>query len=195
MSRKRIEEPTSQKFWNNYMLQYSVTINWKEQYELIRVSTQDSSLRMLQYKILHNIINTRAKLKLQKIQDNDICNLCKTERQTLPHLLFNCQYITRLIKLILTDNNLLINPKQPADARHSLLLLTYQNSKQYKCLNKLLMWTKQFTIRQINTETQLPYKMFTQFIATNVKYEYAIANRNGNLQQTKEKWKEITLPK
>ena len=59
----------------------------------------------------------------------------------------------------------------------------------------MLMWTKQCTIRQINTETHLPYNMFTQFIATNVKYEYAIANRNGNLQQTKELWREIILPK
>jgi len=45
---------------------------------------------MFQYKIIHNVLPTRATLYRDGISENPICNLCNAEEQTLHHLLINC---------------------------------------------------------------------------------------------------------
>ena len=75
---KEHKTPTAQNFWNHIMQEkYNATINWTQQYQLIKASTNDTTLRMLQYKLLNNLITTKSKLKIMKIQDDDICNFCK----------------------------------------------------------------------------------------------------------------------
>ena len=45
---------------------------------------------MFQYKVIHNVLPTRATLNRDGISESPICNLCNTEEQTLHHLLINC---------------------------------------------------------------------------------------------------------
>ena len=45
---------------------------------------------MFQYKVIHNVLPTRATLYRDGISESPICNLCKAEEQTLHHLLINC---------------------------------------------------------------------------------------------------------
>ena len=47
---------------------------------------------MFQFKINHHILYTRDKLFRAKITDDDECQLCGT-RQTLQHLLAECQHV------------------------------------------------------------------------------------------------------
>ena len=45
---------------------------------------------MFQYKIIHNVLPTRATLYRDGISENPISNFCNAEEQTLYHLLINC---------------------------------------------------------------------------------------------------------
>ena len=45
---------------------------------------------MFQYKVIHNVLPTRATLYRDGISESPICNLCNAEEQTLHHLLINC---------------------------------------------------------------------------------------------------------
>ena len=52
--------------------------------------TNEVKIIMFQYKVIHNVIPTRATLYRDGLSENPICNLCNIEHQTLHHLLINC---------------------------------------------------------------------------------------------------------
>ena len=52
--------------------------------------TNEVKVIMFQYKVIHNVLPTRATLYRDGISESPICNLCKAEEQTLHHLLINC---------------------------------------------------------------------------------------------------------
>jgi len=58
----------------------------KEVYNLPFVTTLKTKLQIFQYKIIHNILPTRCSLFCMKLCDSEICQLCKMQPQTLPHL-------------------------------------------------------------------------------------------------------------
>ena len=146
---------------------------------------------MLQYNILNNLIITKSKLKIMKIQNDDICNFCKESKQTLVHILLECKKTKPFLANNLKNNLSNMNEDAQIDDKYFVLLLTYQDTKQYKQLNKLLLWTRQFIIKQINLSEALNHNMYKQYIKTNLQYEYAIAKRNGTIDKHKDKWKSI----
>ena len=52
--------------------------------------TNDVKIIMFQYKVIHNVLPTRATLYRDGTSESPICNLCNAEEQTLHHLLINC---------------------------------------------------------------------------------------------------------
>ena len=46
---------------------------------------------MFQYKIIHNILPTKASLFKAKICDDDICPQCFADRHSLDHMFLHCQ--------------------------------------------------------------------------------------------------------
>ena len=45
---------------------------------------------MFQFKVIHNVLPTRATLYRDGILESPICNLCNAKKQTLDHLLIHC---------------------------------------------------------------------------------------------------------
>ena len=56
--------------------------------------TNEVKIIMFQYKVIHNVLPTRATLYRDRISESPLCNLCNTEEQTLHHLLINCTLTT-----------------------------------------------------------------------------------------------------
>ena len=52
--------------------------------------TNEVKIIMFQYKVIHNVLPTRATLYRDRISESPIRNLCNTEEQTLHHLLIKC---------------------------------------------------------------------------------------------------------
>ena len=52
--------------------------------------TNEVKIIMFQYKVIHNVLPTRATLYRDGTSESPICNLCNAEEQTLHHLLINC---------------------------------------------------------------------------------------------------------
>ena len=51
---------------------------------------------MLQFKINHNIIYTKNKLKKVNLISNDVCHLCEREKHTIKNMMLKCTYVTLL---------------------------------------------------------------------------------------------------
>ena len=56
--------------------------------------TIETKLQIFQYKIIHNILPIKLSLFRINLCDSETCHLCKTQPQTLPHLLYRCPVIS-----------------------------------------------------------------------------------------------------
>ena len=75
----------------NKILDYGFTKeNIHDVYLLPFLVTKETKLISFQYKIIHNILPCRSSLFRACLVDDDICSLCKLEKQTLGHMLYNC---------------------------------------------------------------------------------------------------------
>ena len=78
--------PCSQLFWQN-RYQYEINENhWKAP----SLSTKEERLRLLQWKILHNIYPTNILLQKMKLRDNNRCSLCH-EIDFIEHFFWRCK--------------------------------------------------------------------------------------------------------
>ena len=60
----------------------------------IYLTTKNTKLIVFQFKINHNIIYTKDKLKKVNLISNDVCHLCEREKHTIKHMLLKCTYVT-----------------------------------------------------------------------------------------------------
>ena len=74
---------------------FKVTIsNIHKIYNRPFLTTKSRKLIMLQFKINHNIIYTKEKLKKVNLICNDICYLCEREKHTIKHMMLKYSYVS-----------------------------------------------------------------------------------------------------
>ena len=91
---RNFKEPCSIRFWYN---KFGININkniWKIAYDV----TQESRLRELQWKILHNIYPTNILLQKMGISTTDKCSFCSNEIDYIEHFFFDCKKVRPLWK-------------------------------------------------------------------------------------------------
>jgi len=73
------------------ILRHGFTENTIQKVYLMPFSvTNELKIIMFQFKVIHNVLPTRATLYRDGISESPICNLCNAKEQTLHHLLINC---------------------------------------------------------------------------------------------------------
>ncbi|MCP3931562.1 MAG: hypothetical protein GY705_20955 [Bacteroidetes bacterium] len=72
-------------FWKN---KYNFEV--QNNFNLAVLATRESRLRLLHFKILHNIYPTNILLKRMKIKENELCETCK-ERDYIEHFFVHCR--------------------------------------------------------------------------------------------------------
>ena len=150
--------------------------------------TKNVKLAMFQFKINHNIIYTKDKLKKANLTSDDLCYLCKKERHTLEHMLPRCSNVVKFWKefyswwsqitkenITLPDRTLLYGPVQPG--KHQLVL------------SSALLIAKYFIYKCSLTEELLVFELFKlQFYDHGMTERYlaiktdlaVLLTRNGN---------------
>ena len=61
-------------------------------YKMANFATKESRLRLLHFKILHNIYPSNILLRKMGIKDSDLCDFCK-ERDVVEHMFINCKLL------------------------------------------------------------------------------------------------------
>ena len=91
IEKKRKQPVNSQMKWSaDCMIEKNEPIDWKAAYRLPFECTKISKLRVFQFKLLQRRLATNDFLKTIKLRDNDLCNFCQIEEETLIHLFWNC---------------------------------------------------------------------------------------------------------
>ena len=75
--------PKAVEKWNNIL----GGLEWHTIYSSFKSSTSDTNLNCFQYRILYRILTANDYLYKRKINDSDRCTFCKTEKETIAHLL------------------------------------------------------------------------------------------------------------
>ena len=69
------------------------TIDWSKSYTVAFLCTNESKLRVFQFKLLHRKLATKCFLFRIGITPNDQCSFCKANSETLLHLFWECLFV------------------------------------------------------------------------------------------------------
>ena len=90
------EKPTtSQAKWHEDCALEKGEINWKKVFQLTRKCTKGTRLIIFQFKFLHRRLPTNSFLYKITVKENDRCTFCGKETETLLHVFWNCNLISR----------------------------------------------------------------------------------------------------
>ena len=67
-----------------------------------RKATSEAKLRWFQFRIIHRILPTKRYLNVRKVIDSAECSFCGNEEETIEHLFWNCDIVTRFWNEFLT---------------------------------------------------------------------------------------------
>ena len=104
------------------------------------VVTNEVKIIMFQYKVIHNVLPTRATLYRDGISESPLCNLCRTEKQTLHHLLIN--YMPTIDFWILFQDWWYIETNETITLTTSHILYGCDRTKHWQALNYCLLAAK-----------------------------------------------------
>ena len=156
---------------------------WSTVYLLLHKTTQDTHLKWFQTRILHRILATNTYLFKIGIADNELCNFCKVQPESLEHLFWECP-ITKvfweevkewiksncnhLINLMLRKQDVLfgITNKTRTDRILNLIILLAK-SHQYR----MKMSNKTLYINNFKKDFYCYYKNCKYIAHTNCKQE------------------------
>ena len=144
-------------------------------YELPFQIKSDIKITMVQYKIIHNILPTKA-----KICDDDICPQCLADRHSLDHMLVRCQLSVSFWNLFQTwwtgktKENLTLT-------ENMILYGIFDNREHLYSLNYSLLIAKYSIYCSCLQEEKLSFDRFLMLLREKINIQREIAVRNNNL--------------
>ena len=103
--------------------------------------TKEVKIIMFQYKVIHNVLPTRATLYRDGLLENAICNLCSTEEQTLHHMLMSCVVTTGFCSLFQNWWHRITSENIKLSISH-ILYGWHDRTKHWQVLNYCLLIAK-----------------------------------------------------
>ena len=154
--------------------------------------TNNTKLIMFQFKINHNIIYTRDKLKRANIIPDDLCYLCKSEQHTIQHMFLKCSHVALFWNEFfdwwsqVTSENI----KLPDS---TILYGPTTSLKHHQPLSLALLVAKYFIYKCNLNEQSLLFSLFKTELRENITTERYIAIKNKTAKLFNEKWKCLIL--
>lgn len=134
--------PTAISRWNNELpLEQNLCI--QDCFKICFMTTNDTSVQWLQYRVLHRILPVNYYLKKIKIITNDCCTFCKEEIETIQHVFFSCTNVLPLWN----DLSMSIYRKTTKRVGFNVINILFgENSLSVdnKPVNFIILYTKQF---------------------------------------------------
>ena len=140
--------------------------------------TKDSKLIAFQYNITHHILPTNSSLFRAGITESDTCTLCKTEKQTISHLLFHCTESSAFWQEF--TSWWLLKFKQVITLTECVVLYGYHNNiKNKQALNVTLLLAKYHIFATSSCVGKLSFESFLLRLQNHLeilKQSYTAAN-------------------
>jgi exonuclease III len=136
--------PTSIPKWKLELSPHGINdICLRDVFKVCFKTTSDSSVQWLQYRLLHRILPVGYYLKKIHVKSTDICNLCKTETETLQHIFVSCSEVLTLWSA-LSLHIYRTTSKRVGFNFRNIILGELPLSKDNRNINFIILYTKQY---------------------------------------------------
>jgi hypothetical protein len=160
--------------------------DWNKYYQLPYITTIESKLRSFQYHILKRSLVTNTFLHMCNIIEDNKCDFCKEEPETLEHLFFEC----RVTKKFWNDVSGVLPKKTSLNkylCKRNVMcgILNPEN----KIVNHLYLLVKCYIYINQCLKKRLHVQPFIYFVQEHYKIEEDIAFRRGKSIKNEQKWR------
>ena len=152
--------------------------------------TIDTTLRILQFKILNNILYLNKRISKFDLNVSPLCSLCNQHPEDILHLFCKCaktQDLWNSLASVLGENHDLpqLNP--------TIVFLGESNVQDNDnvLLNHILLLFKKFIYDKKNHPARIHFLSFMNYVKEVEKIEQNIAHRKGKLEFHFKKWNPI----
>ena len=156
--------------------------------------TNVAKYRSFQYRVLHRALVTNVHLERWGLRPNDCCSFCGTEKETILHMLIECDRVQDLwnslfeyfkdkfkdVQVVLSSPNIILN-------RIAV------NKKSSHVLNFLCLVAKQYIYRQRCLNQSIHFPMLESIFRRIEFTEKYIATKNGKLLKHNVKWYSVQV--
>ena len=150
-------------------------IEWSLVYTLPRKVIIDTSTRILQYKILNNILYLNNRLYKMIIAESPLCSLCGNDTETILHFFCHCSitqnlwtqmqnWLSNILDIPELTSKIVIQGKCPCQGATDILI------------NHIILMFKKFLYTRRKSTTQVAFVALKHHIAYTKKIEQTIAN-------------------
>ena len=182
----KYDKPKSQLKWERELDFYPGHIWWNRQNTLVRVLTNDISLRWFHYRILNRIIGNNVLLSKMGVIDSDACTFCRSHPETIVHLFYACSVTSDFwndvfnwinsINDTITDYNIF-----------DILFGKLGNSN--RALNLIICLAKRYLYNQKMKKCVPHLAGAMQYIKCYIKTDQYICKKNCNSELFVKKWR------
>ena len=89
-----LEPDVQNKGFQKWQTHIQITLDiWKNSFKILKQCTDDTKLRWLQFRILHNILTTNRSVAKFRAEQSPLCQFCKSHSETIHHLLWQCNKV------------------------------------------------------------------------------------------------------
>ena len=121
-------------------------------------ATKESRLRLLQFKIIHNIFPSNLLLYRMKIKDSNKCDFCE-EIATIEHMFFSCRDLKIFWNFIKSKMDAIFSQRKTINLKDALFDFHFETNTSHKVneANHLLLLAKScISKKQVGTRSQSP---------------------------------------
>ena len=164
-------------------------------FKLAKSCANDTFTQCFQYKILCGILPTQEYLFRYRVPgmeiENNHCLMCKVERGTMEHCLFDCEMLQGFLDLVkaVVENSALDGHTL---SRRDIIFGRYENLLQNKGLNHFLLELKKFIFYNVQKDYRSPPELLLRRLLSRIKLliikEKQIAIFAKRLDSFEEKW-------
>ena len=159
---------------------------WYNIFQIPYMTTRETRLQSLQYKLLHRIIPCNVWLKQIKIKATDECDYCQ-EKDTIEHFFLECQSVKEFWNFLFNWWETVTNTELDV-IKEELLFGFVQSSDYYKVLNYCVLLAKSYIHRQrLFHNNKLSLYQYQVELKQKIQIEKYICYSNNQVNKFK-KW-------
>ena len=186
----RFKTPTAINKWAERGIK---NINWNQQFNILNHLMLEIKIKMFQYKLIHNILYVKDKLKIFNKIENDICSACKKEKETIMHLFIQCPISKQFwVQGINTLHTLYYIPKIQITDNICLFLQEHQNIAMQNKINILFTWLRHYLYQCSVSSTTPNMQVFIQNVECKIQMMKIIAYRENKVQTHNLVWNTVS---
>ena len=181
-----LEPDVQNKGFQKWQTHIQITLDiWKNSFKILKQCTDDTKLRWLQFRILHNILTTNRSVAKFRPEQSPLCQFCKSHSETIHHLLWQCDKV----KLFWNELSNIINNRatHSKNFRIDESLAIFGQSEQIKAdriCEFIILVAKYYIYRSKVQGSVLNSRLFIQELYTRYCVEKEIHNNSVSFRNS-----------